>query len=325
MIYKDNIYGDIEITEPVILELIESSALQRLKGIDQAGYREPFLKGALVSRFEHSVGVFILLKKYRASIEEQISGLIHDVSHSAFSHCIDYVLSVGSGEKQDHQDNISDNYIKKSDIPEILNKYGFDLEYILDDRNFVIKETNLPDLCADRIDYSLRDAFAFGEIASSQYILDNLEVKNSRWVFKDFDSANYFAQLFYKLNKNYYSGLPSAAMFLTLSDYLRYSLSKMYISEADLYMTDKFVINKINLHLTGDSKLKLLFERLNNKIGIKNSPSNYDGKVVCKSRIVDPLCSQNGKTVRVSEVNPDWKMVLAEESKPKEYFLKFAK
>jgi len=36
MNYNDTIYGNYEIQEPVILELINSPAMQRLKGIDQA-------------------------------------------------------------------------------------------------------------------------------------------------------------------------------------------------------------------------------------------------------------------------------------------------
>jgi len=44
MRYKDPIYGEVEITEPVIVELINSPSLQRLKGIDQAGYRPIWVK-----------------------------------------------------------------------------------------------------------------------------------------------------------------------------------------------------------------------------------------------------------------------------------------
>lgn len=73
---KDRVYGDVEISEPVLLEIINSPTLQRLKDIDQAGYFEPYFPGTCHSRFEHSVGVCSLLKKYGAPIEEQIAGLI---------------------------------------------------------------------------------------------------------------------------------------------------------------------------------------------------------------------------------------------------------
>ena len=325
MKYTDRVYGNFEITEPLILELINSSILQRLKEIDQAGYFEPYFPGTAHSRFEHSIGVYLLLKNYNAPAEEQIAGLIHDVSHSAFSHCIDYVLDTGSEKEHNHQDNVFDEFVRKSEIPKILKKYNFGLEYILDDKNFPLKEKDLPDLCADRIDYSLRTAVIFGEIENGKYFIDNLTTKDGKWILKNFESAKKYAELFLKLNTDYYSGLPSAVMFKTVGDYLRYALSKNYISETDLYTTDKIVLGKIEPHIKIDSKLSLLFDRMNNKIGFKNNPTNYDGKVFCKSRVVNPLCWHNGKIKRFSEIEPGWADIIKEESKPKEYFLKFDK
>ncbi len=325
MKYTDRVYGNFEIKESVILELINSKTFQRLKEIDQAGYFEPHFPGTAHSRFEHSIGVYLLLKMYDAPIEEQIAGLIHDVSHSAFSHCIDYVLDAGSEKEHNHQDNVFDEFVRKSEIPEMLKKYGLDLEYILDDKNFPLKEKDLPDLCADRIDYSLRTATVFKEIENGKYFIDNLLAENGNWVFKNFESAEKYAKLFLKLNTDYYVGLPSAVMFRTVGDYLRYALSKNYISETDLYTTDKTVLEKIEPHIKTDSKLSMLFDRMNNKIGFRNDPNDYNGKVFCKSRVVNPLCRHNGKIKMVSEVNPSWNDIIEHESKPKEYFLKFDK
>lgn len=325
MKYTDRVYGNFEITEPVILELINSSTLQRLKEIDQIGYFEPHFPGTAHSRFEHSIGDYLLLKMYGAPIEEQIAGLIHDVSHSAFSHCIDYVLDAGSEKEHNHQDNVFDEFVRKSEIPEILKKYNLDLDYILDDKNFPLKENDLPDLCSDRIDYSLRTATIFKEIENEKYFIDNLTTKDGKWIFKNFGSAEKYAELFLKLNTDYYAGLPSAVMFRTVGDYLRYALSKNYISETDLYTTDKIVLEKIEPHIKTDSQLSLLFDRMNNKIGFRNDPNDYNGKVFCKSRVVNPLCWHEGKIKRVSDVKPSWNDIIERESKPKEYFLKFDK
>ncbi|MBI2268442.1 MAG: HD domain-containing protein [Candidatus Blackburnbacteria bacterium] len=325
MKYIDRVYGNFEIDEPVILELINSKTIQRLKDIDQAGYFEPHFSETAHSRFEHSVGVYLLLKMYGASIEEQIAGLIHDVSHSAFSHCIDYVLDAGSEKEHNYQDNVFDEFVRKSEIPEILRKYGLNIEYILDDKNFPLKEKDLPDLCTDRIDYSLRTAIVFKEIENGKYFIDNLLAENGQWIFKDFESAEKYAKLFLKLNTDYYAGLPSAVMFRTVGDYLRYALSKKYISEIDLYTTDKIVLGKIEPHIKTDSTLSLLFDRMNNKIGFRNNPNDYTRKVFCKSRIVNPLCWHNGKVKRVSYVESSWNGIIERESRPKEYFLKFDK
>ncbi|MFA5228282.1 MAG: HD domain-containing protein [Candidatus Paceibacterota bacterium] len=323
MKYKDRIYGKVEINEPVILDLINCSTLQRLKEIDQAGYFEVYFPKTSFSRFEHSIGVFLLLKSYNAPIEEQIAGLIHDVSHSAFSHCIDYVLDSGSEEEQYHQDNIFNSFVKKSEIPDILKKHNIDLDYILNDNNFPLKERDLPDLCADRIDYSIRTSIIFNEIKDGKYFLNNLETKDNHWFFKSEKSGEDFAKLFLKINSDYFAGLPSAVMFWTVGKYLRYAISKGYISEKDLYTTDKKVLNKISKYLKNDAELKLLFDRMNNKISFENNPNNYEGKVSCKSRVVDPLCWHGNKIKRVSEIKTEWKEIIERESKPKGYFLKF--
>ena len=326
MQYTDRVYGGAKINEPIILELIASQALQRLKGVNQAGYYDYFSPGgdATITRFEHSLGVFLLLKKYGASIEEQVAGLIHDASHSTFSHCIDYVLKEGSGREQSHQDNIFNNFIKSTDIPLILEKYNLDLEYILDDGNFPLKETELPDLCADRIDYSIRTAVDFNEISKEKvnYLLDNLIVKDSKWIFKDFKSGKFFAELFHLLNEKYYSGSASAVMFVAVGDCLRYALDKKYITKDDFYTTDKIVLDKIRNKVKKDKKLEELFLRMNNEIPF-TVKIDTSGQVFCKSRIVDPLVFDKEDAKRVSDIDPSWKNTLKTLG-AKQYFVEFS-
>jgi HD superfamily phosphohydrolase len=329
MQYIDPIYGECEITEPVILELLESPIMQRLKGVDQAGYFEPFFSGTAHSRFEHSIGVYLLLRQFGTELTEQISGLIHDVSHSAFSHCADYIFAEGSQKDQSHQDNIFDTFVSNSEIPSILLKYGLDLDYILDDNNFPLKENNLPDICADRIDYSLRTTWHFRKYAPKQAkkiknILANLTAKNGQWIFANYQSAKDFADLFFYANKYFYSGIESATMFRTTGDYLKHALRNSYISKADLYLTDSEVLLKIERYIEDDAVLKKLWKRMNGEIGCKNNPKDYDAQVFCKSRVVNPFCYDEGSIKRVSDIDPLWKKVIKKEMQPKEYFLKFS-
>ena len=326
MVYKDIVYGKLEFSEPVILDLINSNVLQRLKDIDQIGYFHHYFPNLeTFSRLEHSLGVFALLRKSNALIEEQIAGLIHDVSHAVFSHCIDYVLDSGSEKNHSHQDDIFEEFVRKSEIPDILERYGIDTNFILDKHNFPLLEKELPDLCADRLDYSLRNGIHYKEIDIDKinYFLKNLYVDERKWIFKDFESAKKFAEYFLKMNNIYYSDLSSAKMFRTVGDTLKHALEKEYITKKDLYTTDKQVLDKVKKYLDKDKKLKILFDRMDGKIKIENNPNNYDVKVFCKSRIVDPLCHYNGRILRVSDIEKSWQEVIRKESQPKEYFLKF--
>jgi len=325
MNYRDCIYGNVSIKEPVVIDIINCTSFQRLKDIDLGGYIEPYFPNATQSRFEHSIGVFLLLHKYGASLPEQIAGLIHDMSHSVFSHCIDYVLSEGSEEKHNHQDNIFETFITETEIPSILKKYGIDLSYVLNDKNFPLKERELPELCADRIEYALRCAVNFEEISikEAKLILNHLKVKDQTWFFDDFSYAEQYAEIFLRLNTEYFASLLSAVMYRTVGDYLGYGLKKKFISKDDLYTTDPVILEKLFCFHKEDLCLQKLYNRMTRKTDCYNNPHDYEVVVKCKSRMVDPLCYHHANLIPISEIKSKWCNILKEESTPKTYYLKF--
>ncbi len=85
----------------------------------------------------------------------------------------------------------------------------------------------------------------------------------------------------------------------------------------------KLYYQKIKKHLKSDEQLGLFYDRMNKKIKVINNPENYNVQVFCKSRIVNPLCKHNGQVKRVSDINTSWITLLEQQSKPKQYFLKF--
>ncbi len=56
----DKIYGTFEIEEPVLIDLLESRAVQRLKGVLQHGITGLIGITFPTTRYEHSVGVMLL-------------------------------------------------------------------------------------------------------------------------------------------------------------------------------------------------------------------------------------------------------------------------
>ncbi len=321
----DRVYGKIAFDELVLRELIATSTLDRLKGVDMGGYYEVYFPRTKHSRFEHSLGVAWLLRRFGASLEEQVAGLLHDVSHSAFSHSIDYAIASANQATQSYQDDVHEAFLNKTEIPALLVKHGFATEHILDDARHPLKERDLPDLCADRIDYILRGALAFRviDVTESQAFLDALSVRDERWVFRDFAIAREFAELFRYINHTHYSNVETALMFRTTGDWLAYALAKAYISLPELYATDREVIEKVNTHLDGDPELQKLWRRMNRETPYRLSPSGAGQKTICKSRMVDPLCFENGGIVRVSEIDSAWGEIVQRESQPKEYTLVF--
>lgn len=328
MILKDIIYGEFEITEPVLLDLLSLPEMERLRYIDQGGHYKPHAPTIEpFYRHEHSLGVLLFLRRFGAPLEEQIAGLLHDISHAVFSHCADYAMEGGSEKEHTHQDSTLEGFIKNSQVAKILEKHNISPDYILDDKNFPLKETALPDICADRIDYILRTGIHYVHQSPLEmsYLIDNLEAKDGQWVFKNYESARNFADFFMDMDHRYFSCIESATMFRTVGDALRYALNKNYITAKDFYTTDREVLEKIKNNLN-DPQMALLFDRMDGRVEIINNPQNYDSRVFCKSRAVDPLfIAEDGGVKRVSDIDAEFKIKLAEYLKPKEYFLKFAR
>lgn len=193
MSVDDRVYGTVEITSEAAIELINSKPMQRLKGIAQFGIPDEFYHHKNYSRYEHSVGVMLLLKRLGASEEEQIAGLLHDVSHTAFSHVIDWV--VGDGKTEDYQDEQHERYVSSSAIPAILERHGYAVSRMVDYHHFGLLERGLPDLCADRVDYSLREFPA--KVAST--CVPALTTMRNQIVFADEAAALLFARHFLRL------------------------------------------------------------------------------------------------------------------------------
>lgn len=325
MKYVDIIHGEVEIVDDVVIDIINTAVFQRLKGIDQAGYFQVYFPGTEQSRFEHSVGCYLLLKKFGASIEEQIAGLLHDISHSAFSHTADYVFEGGRGADHNYQDDIFETFVWQTEIPNILEKYGFGVDYILDENNFPLQETNLPDLCADRIDYSLRGAVVFdvATVTEVDELLGRLQVIDNKWVFDEYEAARKYAEIFKELNDVYYSNKETAAMFMRTSKWIKYAIDKKYITQEELFVTDAEVIKQINIHRTTDEILEGLWQNMNDpKIILGEKEGDGVKEVVVKSRIVDPLFRDDGDLKRVSIRDRAWGDTVKKDMKPKIYYIK---
>ena len=126
---KDTIYGEFDITEPLLIELINSKPVQRLKGINQGGPINFYEPQMTVTRYEHSIGVMLLLRKLGASIQEQAAGLLHDVAHTAFSHVVDHVYKDNTHSYHDRQHK---NVVEESEIPSILQQHAINIEQLME-------------------------------------------------------------------------------------------------------------------------------------------------------------------------------------------------
>ena len=287
---KDRVYGEFEITEKVLINLINCKSMQRLKNISQMGMPDKYYHKKGFSRFEHSVGVMLLLRKLGASLEEQIAGLLHDVSHTAFSHVIDWVI--GDSTKESHQDDLFIKFIEESEIPDILKIHGFDYKLISDLDKFSLLENDAPNICADRVDYSLREIIEFESSEKFKVILNGIIAHKGTIMFNSIDSAEVFSLNYAICQKEHWAGNEAKARYHILAKTLKRALDNDIISLSDFLKTDNEVIDILQ-----KSKDNKIIEGLNLlKDGFTIRLSNGSGAVILQKtfRYVDPFVLNKG-------------------------------
>lgn len=272
--------------------------MQRLKYIHQAGPSPFFFDRAETTRFEHSVGVMLLLRKFDAPIEEQVAGLLHDVPHTAFSHVADFVFE---RENHDYHEEFMEDIVRDSDIPEILERHGLDLDYILDELNFPLLEQEIPDICADRIDYFLRDAIKKGVITREEVeeFVNALEVRKGKFVLNDKNTAEKYAEKYIEADEEIWAHPREVAVYEAFAQALREALDARVIDEEDMFRTDKEVLEK--LRDSGDENILDRLELLEGDFKVVRDRENYDFESVTKARFVDPPVVTDKGLERVSE------------------------
>ena len=300
----DSVYGEEEIGEPVLIELINSSAIQRLKEISQFGLPEEYHHRKVFSRYAHSVGVLILLRRLGADLDEQIAGLLHDVSHTAFSHVIDWVLE---NSEENYQDKIHLEFVKKTEIPQILQKYDKDYNKYSFLENFSLLEKHKPSLCADRIDYTLRELELEGKKLMAKVLFNELKNINGQIVFAEENSAEIFGREYMRLQKEHWSGNESNGRYHLLSKILKRALRNEVISMDDLNKTDYYVINI--LIKSKDAEITSDLNSLKN-FKVAEQISNSEIFFKRKFKHIDPEVFLNETISPLSEVHESYRNFL---------------
>ena len=309
---KDRIYGKFDIAEPVLTELIDSPAIQRLKGIQQFGMPQRFYPYPGFSRYEHSFGVMLVLRKLGAGIEEQTAGLIHDVSHTAFSHLVDWVM--GDREKEDHQDKNLQKIVSLSTIPDIFKKYDLDSEKVIDIKQHSLLERPAPHLCADRIDYSLREFYTWADPTIVSQCIEDLVNYNGQIAFKKKDSAEKFAYAYAKCQKEHWGGAECTVRWELLTRALKIGLEKRFVKLDDFYGEDEYLIEKLQESKNPDIS-QILFILENPYLNLNENRVNPQFDLRKKFRYIDPHYFSNGGVLTLGETDQRYKDFLEEQRK----------
>lgn len=311
MIIKDKIWGEIKIKDKLIEEIILDKDFQRMKKISQLGISKySFLFGMDFNRYEHSIGVYCLLKKFGANKEECLAGLLHDLSHGPFSHVLDLVFKDDGSEE--YADGILLERISNSNIGKILRKNNYSLENIANNKSHTLLDKKLPDIAADRIDYAIRDPFGM-DTALSKKVLSSLIIKNGEFVFNNSFIANLFSRQYYVLSNELWSSVFWTVNHKILADAIKLIIDRGYVKKKELFLKNDEQIIKI-IEKNKDKKIDKLIKRMGSldyhNIKVVSKKDKYDYKWKKKNRFVDPKILIGDKVKKLSDINPEWKLKL---------------
>lgn len=307
MIIPDKLYKQIEVSHPIIEQLVNTKPFLRLKEINQyGGVNFVYPDRYQVTRFQHSLGVYHVLKTLGADLETQVAGLLHDIGHTALSHMYDMALNTHT---EDNHEQIMHNLEGWDEVQHILSTNNLKL---LNPDDYVLIKKSLPDIGADRFDYALRDYFfATNEFSDLPIkLLENVGTDVEGMYFSSLSSATEFANTGNKAMW-YVIYEPSVAIiYQSLIEMIRAGFKENWLTNNDFMKTDKYVIAKM---MQNKESMPERFSKVfTHKFSVKETTKeNCDFEFVkLKSRYFDPRVKENNVTKRASELDPEFKVEL---------------
>jgi uncharacterized protein len=304
VLYHDSVYGRETITEPVLLAVMESAAMRRLKGVLQHGITGLIGLTSAVTRFEHCVGTMLLTRRLRASLPEQIAALLHDVSHTAFSHVIDYVVE--GHDSQSYHDEVKVDYMAATDLPAILANHGYDWRDFVDETAYSLLEQPAPRLCADRLDYFLRDGQGMGLASATeiQRLLDHLTVVDGRIAVTDQAAGRWLADTYLRADQASWANFREVGLYELTAQAIRRALTVNAISEDDFFLTDAGLWHK--LHTASDQELHNWLQLVKLETQFVWDDETPTFRVSTKLRTLDPDIVVDGRLYPLSHLDLEY-------------------
>ncbi len=173
-VFKDPVHRYIHISDELIWDLVGTKEFQRLRRVRQLGTTFLTFHGAEHTRFNHSLGVYEIMRRIIEVFEGRphwngnegllclSAALLHDIGHGPFSHSFEKVFNT------DHEEWTRHIILGDTEVNTVLRRMGEDFPQQVAD---VIEKTHPNKLIvsmissqidADRMDYLQRDAFYTG-------------------------------------------------------------------------------------------------------------------------------------------------------------------
>lgn len=173
-VFKDPVHRYVRVVDRVIWDLIATKEFQRLRMIKQLGTTNVTFHGAEHSRFNHSLGVYEIVRRMVKNFKSEegwdrdedllclCAALLHDLGHGPFSHSFEKVFDL------DHEKFTQAIILGDTDVHTILSRVASDFPEKVASviaktyENKLVVSLISSQIDADRMDYLQRDAYYTG-------------------------------------------------------------------------------------------------------------------------------------------------------------------
>ncbi|MBC9875294.1 HD domain-containing protein [Macrococcoides bohemicum] len=174
-VFKDPVHRYVHVRDQLIWDLIKTKEFQRLRRIKQLGTLYLSFHTAEHSRFNHSLGVYEIVRRM---IDEIFAGrehwhnedrplalcaaLLHDLGHGPFSHCFEKIFNT------DHELYTQQIILGDTEVNQVLSRvspeFPKEVAAVINKthHNKLVISMISSQIDADRMDYLQRDAFYTG-------------------------------------------------------------------------------------------------------------------------------------------------------------------
>ena len=258
------------------------------------------------TRFEHSVGVALIIWNFTRDIKQSIAGLFHDISTPAFAHVVDYMN--GDHMTQESTEASTYDFIEGSeDIQQLLKEYGLTTPDVGDYHLYPIADNETPQLSADRLEYTFGNFLQYGvtDVKNIERFYHNLTVGinehgEQELMFADKNIAEEFALCSMKCSHIYVSDEDRFTI-QYLADLLKLAADNDVVSVEDLYTSEENVIEKLEKSDVTSEKWREYCGIRRVKISSVPAESGYCTRVNAKRRYIDPFVENVGRVTAFSK------------------------
>ena len=252
------------------------------------------------SRYDHSLGVALIVWHFTGDMAQSLAGLFHDVTTPVFAHVVDFLN--GDHLRQESTEAGVEGCLSASpEVMALLGTYGIELGQVTDYHRYPIADNDSPALSADRLEYTLGNLlnYGFADLETIRKFYEDLTVGQDEQgrpelVFRTPEAAAAFTSAALK-NAHVYVADEDRFAMESLAHLLRLALERGVLTLDDLHATEPPVIRK----LERDSACQALWCRFCSfsKIEKRWEKPGEDGWLCinAKKRWIDPLAAGRGR------------------------------